>query len=703
MIKIIIIIITFIAIGCELVITIYDDIINNQQFTLFTLLHQIGFILMMISAFLIRKGHLQKLAGLKSQMSDAERDAEEKRKVLEAQYRAVVEEQEEFIRRFKADGTITFVNGAFCRYFGKTSEELLGQSFLIFVPKEEREEVKKVIASLNKENPVAVQERRYVRPNGEVRWHQWIIRAVIDHDGVVEYQSVGRDITDKKRFDEQMKESEARYRAVVEDQEELIRRFRPDGTLTFVNGAFCRYFGKTSEELLGRDFLTLLPKEDHEGIRKMIDSLNQEKSVIVSERQFVRPDGEVRWHQWVNRVIISDGKIVEYQSVGRDITVKKKFEQQLGESEARYRAIVEDQTDLIHRCGPDGTLTFVNDAFCRFYGMSAEELVGKEFQTLLHPQEREFIQGQIALLSPDNSVVTTEACFTRPDGRVGWLQYIKRAFFDGERNVLEYQAVARDITAQKDAEMKISEARETVERASKVTTLAVIGGGIAHEINQPLNAIKVLAETVLALYRFPSQPSSEDVLKNVRNICNQVNRIDGIVNNLRSLLRSSQTFAYAPCNMNDVINKALSLFSNQLIAKNIRVRKELKEELPPVNGSFVRFEEVIINLVVNAIQALAGTNRNDKQITIRTWSDEKVHIAISDNGAGIDPESLDKIFEPFFTTRKAADSMGLGLSLVYSIIAASNGSISAENNTWGGATINISLPKGADSCGYKGG
>lgn len=576
MIWIFIFIVTFIAIGLELVITIYDDIINNQQFTSFTLLHQVGFVLILVSAYLLRKNHLQKVAGLKNRLSDTERDAEEKRKVLEARYRAVVEDQEELIRRFKADGKIMFVNGAFCRYFGKTSEELLGQNFLIFVPEEEREEVRKIIASLDKENPMAVQERRYIRPNGEVRWHQWVIRAVIDQD-----------------------------------------------------------------------------------------------------------------------------ELVEYQSVGRDITAKKRFEQQLKESEARYRAIVEDQTDLIHRSKPDGTLTFVNDAFCRFYGMSAKELIGKEFQTLLHPQEREFIQGQIALLRPDNSVVTTEACFIRPDGRTGWLQYIKRAFFDGEGNVLEYQAVARDITAQKEAEMKISEARETVERASKVTTLAVIGGGIAHEINQPLNAIKVLAETVLALYQFPSLPSTEDVLKNVRNICNQVNRIDGIVNNLRSLLRSSQTFAYTPCDMNEVINKALSLFSNQLIAKNIRVRKELQEGLPPVNGSFVRFEEVIINLVVNAIQALTGTSKNDKQITICTWSDENVHIAISDNGVGIDPANLDKIFEPFFTTRKATDSMGLGLSLVYSIVAASNGSISAENNTTGGATINISFSRGAGSGGDK--
>ncbi|HWR41027.1 MAG TPA: PAS domain S-box protein [Patescibacteria group bacterium] len=485
--------------------------------------------------------------------------------------------------------------------------------------------------------------------------------------------------------------SEDRYRAVVEDQEELIRRFRPDGMLTFVNRAFGRYFGKTVEELMGIDFLQLIPQEDRAMVRCQIDSLSLSKPLAEVERRFIRPDGEVRWQHWVNRAIFDEtGQIIEYQSVGRDITTQKKFEQKLRESEARYRAIVEAQTDLISRFKPDGTLTFVNDVFCQFYGQPESELLGKNFIALISPQDCEV--KPFALERASTSV--TESRYVRQDGSVRWLHYVNNAIYDEQGRIIEYQSVGRDITAQKEAEIKISEAREAIDRATRVTTLAVIGGGIAHEINQPLNSIRVLAETVKYLCQIDGIPQNSPILKNIDNISAQVDRIDNIVNHLRSLLRDNQNFEYVHCDLNDVIETSLAFVDNRLLSRKIAVKKELDPVLPPVSGSFIRFEEVVLNLLINAIQTLETTEKKRKEIVIRTWVDERVHLEIGDNGSGIDPKICHKIFEPFFTTQKSGNSMGLGLSIVQSIINSCNGSIRVNNGATGGAVIQISLPKG---------
>lgn len=243
-----------------------------------------------------------------------------------ARYQAVVEDQIELIRRFRPDGTLTFLNSAFCKYYGKDMAELLGHNFMELFPAEDRETVKRQIFSLNKDNPVAIAERRFIRSNGEVVWQQWTNRAVFNESGqIVEYQSVGRDITNQKQVEEQLKQSEARYRAIVEDQVELIRRFNTDGTLTFVNGSFGKFIGQPVEEIIGQNFTTFIRADDREEIRRKVYALTPENPVVVTEPRFVDNQGKVHWTQWVNRAILNEhGEIVEYQSVGRDITAQKK-------------------------------------------------------------------------------------------------------------------------------------------------------------------------------------------------------------------------------------------------------------------------------------------------------------------------------------------------------------------------------------------
>lgn len=366
-------------------------------------------------------------------------------------------------------------------------------------------------------------------------------------------------------------------------------------------------------------------------------------------------------------------------------------EGRLRESDPRYRAVVEDQTDLIRRFTPDGRLTFVNPAFCRYFGRSEEELLGTDFIRLIHPEDREVVHRQLAVLSPENPTTVTEARIPRPDGGVGWVQFVNRGIFDAEGRLVECQSVGRDITAQKEAEARIAEAREAVNRAARVTTLAIIGGGIVHEINQPLNAIRVLAETGLCLLVQADPPQADEIVAILSRISRQVDRIDSIVNHLRDVLKNSRNQRYEYCDLNEVVERALLLMDNRIQAHGIRLRLEKADQLPKVFGYSVNLEEVVLNLLNNAMQALDEVDWPHKEIAVRTWADDRVYLEVADNGPGFDPAIRERVLEPFFTT-KSGSSLGMGLPIVKAIVENADGRLELADAHGGGAVVRVSLP-----------
>ncbi len=244
-------------------------------------------------------------------------------------YRAVVEDQTEFICRFTPDGMLTFVNDAYCRYFGLNRDECIGKEHTVLLPPDAASLMKKHIRSLTLENPVATIRHRIITPSGEVRWQRWSDRAIFDKNGhAVEYQSVGRDITDVIKAEDALRGSEERYHNIIEDQTEFICRFTPDGTHIFVNDAYCRYFDKKREEILGHHFKPVIHPEDREIVARYIASLTPRNPVMSIDQRIVMPDGSTRWQRWSDRAIFDrDGHVVEYQSVGRDITERKEAEE----------------------------------------------------------------------------------------------------------------------------------------------------------------------------------------------------------------------------------------------------------------------------------------------------------------------------------------------------------------------------------------
>ncbi|HEU5437766.1 MAG TPA: PAS domain S-box protein [Ktedonobacterales bacterium] len=326
-------------------------------------------------------------------------------------------------------------------------------------------------------------------------------------------------VQDHARAEAALRASEDRYRSVVETQTELVSRFLPDTTLVFVNEANARFYGKSREEVIGTKWLDLVPPSAREPVRVHLQSLLEQPGIHTIEHEAVRPDGSVRWQQWVDCTICdADGKVIELQGIGRDITERKRMEQEMQASEARYRDLVETQTELICRYLPDGTLTFVNDSYCRHFGRSREALLGAKFPDLLPLAQAERAREGLSRLAAQPRVVTDEHEVVLPNGRIGWQQWVEHAIYGAGGQVIEVQAIGRDITERKRAEEALRASEERFRAAfesAAVGMMLVDSSGHAIRVNQPLTAMLGYSEEELRSLTFADITYSDDVDANL--------------------------------------------------------------------------------------------------------------------------------------------------------------------------------------------
>jgi PAS domain S-box-containing protein len=362
----------------------------------------------------------------------------------------------------------------------------------------------------------------------------------------------------------------------------------------------------------------------------------------------------------------------------------------LRESEERYRNVVETQTELICRYLPDSTLTFVNDAYCRYFGRSRDELVGSPFIGLIPEPERADALKHIESigLSPDGD--TYEHQVVRPDGSSGWQQWTDHAIRNAEGAVVEFQGIGRDITDLKVADKEVEQRRKEVTHLTRVAILGELSGALAHELNQPLTAILSNAQAAQRLLaRTPSDLAMVGEI--LDDIVTDDQRAGEVIARLRTLLKKGEA-SFQPLDFNGITTEVLALARSELIDRHVTVRTQLAPGLPSVLGDRVQLQQVMLNLLLNGCEAMGTRTSTERRVTVSTAldGDGLLLTSIADRGSGIPPDAADRLFEPFFTTKP--HGLGLGLSICRSIIAAHGGRLWADNNTDGGATFTLALP-----------
>src|SRR5215471_985825 len=363
-------------------------------------------------------------------------------------------------------------------------------------------------------------------------------------------------------------------------------------------------------------------------------------------------------------------------------------ETSLKSSEEKYRTVVDSQSDLICRYLPDTTLTFVNESYCRYFGMAREELIGRRFLDLLPERSRRAVRRHVQSLMEDPRVEVDEQEVQRPDGSSAWLRWTEHAIFGPDGRILEFQAIGRDITDRKRAQ----EAEMRLANAARLTVLGELATSIAHEIRQPLGAILSNAEAAEILLE--SGIRDEEKLNEVREILSDIHREDlrasAVIQQVRSLMQQRPT-EREPLGVNGVVRDVVMFVSPDARDRRVSIELDLADSLPLVYGDRVELQQVLLNLVVNGMDAMAQTPEGLRTLRIRTLAREgQVVIDVKDSGDGISPEVISRLFQSFVTTRR--DGLGLGLSLSRSIIESHGGRITGENNRNRGATFRCVLP-----------
>jgi len=325
----------------------------------------------------------------------------------------------------------------------------------------------------------------------------------------------------------------------------------------------------------------------------------------------------------------------------------------------------------------------------------AERLDLEKFFQRLHPDDREAIRQTLAGANIGDGNYETDYRVVLPDGRMRWMASRGRVEFNGGGKAVRVRGVSQDITARKQAEAEAARQRSELAHLSRVTMLGELSGSMAHELNQPLTAILSNAQ---AAQRFLAHDNADlnEVRDILKDIVEQDNRAGEIIRRLRLLLKKGEVHQL-PLDLNDVVQEVLKMIRSDLVNQSVTVHAELAADLPPVKGDRVQLQQVLLNLVMNACDAMNGNAPAERQLVVRTEScaDKNVRVAVSDCGLGIAPDKLEQVFEPFFTTK--TQGLGLGLSVCRTIISAHGGKLWAANGAERGAVFNFTLPALAES------
>ncbi|WP_425390696.1 PAS domain S-box protein [Ekhidna sp.] len=300
-----------------------------------------------------------------------------------------------------------------------------------------------------------------------------------------------QDITPLRASEDKLKKSEELLRSVIQDQKEMIVRWKPGGYRTFVNKAYCETFDLNPNEAIGKSFFPLLEKSFLEEYKEEVEKLTPGNPVRSYTVHNPLPSGEKVWQEWSDRAYFdAKGNAVEYQSVGRDVTSLIKSREQLKESEQLFRSIVQDQSEMIVRWTGEGVRTFANKAYMDTFGLKEDEVIGSSFFDLIDEEDLPWVMKEFEQLTPDNPTRSKRHKVKLPDGSLGWQEWTDRAFFDEDRKVKEFQSVGRNITeivnAQKALEESERRYRNVFNQQFQFTALLDLNGKIVQINDLPL-------------------------------------------------------------------------------------------------------------------------------------------------------------------------------------------------------------------------
>lgn len=380
---------------------------------------------------------------------------------------------------------------------------------------------------------------------------------------------------------------------------------------------------------------------------------------------------------------------------GIDITEAARREHE----SATYRAVVDTNTDIISRLSPDGTLLFVNDAYCRFFGRTRAAVVGRAWQPMAHPDDVAAVQQALERMRPGEPIVIVEHRVIDGEGRVRWVEFVNRGFYGPDGDLVEFQSIGRDVTLRKEGEVERLRAERRMQERQRIEGLGLLAGGVAHDINNTLTC--VVSNVALARHSIGDPVELSAAL----------DEIDGAAERATALCR--QMLAYAgksPLTRTHVDLPRLIRGSRSLLRaalpSHATIRLDIASAVPAILGDETQLRQILLNLVTNAGDAVR-TRGGVVSVSVRGApappaglqsvgldvdlpAGETVILGVADDGVGMPPEVVARIFEPFFTTKTVG--RGLGLAATLGLLRAHHAAVRVDSVPNGGTRFEVVFP-----------
>ena len=504
-----------------------------------------------------------------------------------------------------------------------------------------------------------------------------------------------KEVAERRHAEEALAASERNLRLIVDSIPGFVSLLTPAGEVELVNPQLVEYGGRTLEELrLWKTSDAVHPEDRPRAVQIFAGSIKSGNPHDY-EARLRRFDGVYRWFQVRGRPVRgAEGRILRWCVLLTDIDERKRAEDALKRSEA---FLAEGQRlsrigSLSWRVETD-EITWSEELY-RIFGFERDVPVTLDLiATRVHPEDMPMMRDMVARARGAVSDFEYEHRLLMPDDSVKYLHLIAHGIRDNDGR-LEYIGAVQDVTQRQISEEALAKARSDLAHVASVTSLATLTASIAHEVNQPLSGIVTNAGTCLRMLAM-EPPNVEGARETARRTIRDGNRASDVITRLRALFSKKHTLAER-VHLNDATREVIALSLSELQRDRVILRCELADDLPLVTGDRVQLQQVILNLLRNASDAMNTVHDRPRELLIRTERDEgdRVLFSVKDAGIGFDPQTADRLFETFYTTKN--DGMGVGLYVSRSIVESHQGRLWATLNDGPGATFSFSIPRGPD-------
>lgn len=490
------------------------------------------------------------------------------------------------------------------------------------------------------------------------------------------------------KAEEALRQSEERYRTLMEEMREGYFETDLAGNYTFFNDVICSQLGYTREELMGINYRVYIPKEDVKAVYKVYNEIYRTgKPRRLYPAVNIAKDGS---RIFIESSILprrnSQGEIIGFRGIIRDVTESKRTDEALSQSEEKYRTILHEMDEGYYEVDLAGNYTFFNDVISTRLGYAKKELTGMSYKVYTPEEETDAVfkvynnvyrSGQPRRWFPVTNVT-----------KGGTKIFVENSILpirNPQGQIIGFRGISRDVTERKQMEEERQQLEQRAQFASRLASVGEMASGIAHEINNPLTGVIGYAQLLL------QGDLPDNVRKDLETINDGAQRVANVVQRLLAFARQTKP-QRKYVDINDIVETTLDLRAYHLQTSNIEVVKQLAPDLPATVADAGQLQQVFLNLIVNA-ETEMSLARGHGKLTVKTQRiGDIIRISFKDDGRGIASEKLEKIFEPFFTTRQVGQGTGLGLSVCYGIVSQHNGKIYAESKPGRGATFIVELP-----------